>query len=461
MPTASANNISAKIGPGTFRRGVHPPGNKSLTADLAIKVLPSPAKLLLPLLQHVGKPATLLVKPRDVVEAGQKIAEASGFISAAVHTGISGKVGPVTTTLLAGGIRVLAVSIAADASNKTADPSWPPAGLEKFSPDDFSAKQIAEAAQEAGLVGLGGAAFPSHVKLMSNPDQPINTIILNGCECEPYLTSDYRLMLENPWWIVAGLLLAMRANGAQRGIIAIEDNKPQAIAAMHVGIHDYPQLCVQSLRTKYPQGSERSLLPAAVGRIIPSKGLPLHVGVVVLNVGTSAALAQAVVNGSGLTHRIITVTGQGITRPGNLLVPVGVTLGEVLEHCGGLKEDAAQIVMGGPMMGNTVSNLDLPITKGISGVTVLSDSQLDRGPERACLRCAKCVDHCPIKLNPTGIAHAVKLREFEMARELNLQSCVECACCAYICPSRIPLVQYMRSGKAALRQIDMASKGKG
>lgn len=458
MPKAPANKLSAKIGPGTFRRGVHPPGNKSLTADLAIEVLPTPAKLLLPLLQHVGRPAELLVKPRDMVEAGQKIAQASSFISAAVHTAIAGKVGPTTTTVLAAGMRVPAVPITADPANKTPDPSWPPAGLPKFAPDDFSAKQIAEAAQEAGLVGLGGAAFPSHVKLMSNPDQPIDTIILNGCECEPFLTSDYRLMLENPWPIVAGLLLAMRANGAQRGIIAIEDNKPQAIAAMHIAIHDYPQLSVKSLRTKYPQGGERSLLPAVLGRVIPTKGLPLHVGAVVLNVGTSAALAQAVINGLGLTHRIITVTGQGIARPANLLVPVGVALGEVLEHCGGLKENAAQIVMGGPMMGNSVSNLDLPITKGISGVSVLVDSQLNRRPERPCLRCAKCVDHCPIKLNPTGIAHAVKLREFELARELNLQACVECACCAYICPSRIPLVQYMKSGKAALRQIDLANK---
>ncbi|MCK4850765.1 MAG: electron transport complex subunit RsxC [Phycisphaerae bacterium] len=455
--TSSAPCLPAKIGPGTFRRGIHPPQNKSLTADLAIEVLPSPAKLVLALLQHTGRPAELLVKPRDIVEAGQKIAEPTGLISAAVHTAIAGKVGPLTTTVLAAGLRVPAVTIAADPSSKTPDPSWPAAELPKFSPDDFSAQQIADAAQEAGLVGLGGAAFPTHVKLLTNPERPIDTVILNGCECEPYLTSDYRLMLEDPFWIVAGLLLAMRATGACRGIIAIEDNKPQALAAMHIAISDYPQLSVQSLQTKYPQGGERSLLPASVARIIPTKGLPLHVGVVVLNVGTSAALARAVLNGSGLTHRVITVTGQGIARPANVLVPVGVALGKVLDYCGGLTDSAAQIIMGGPMMGNTVSNLDLPITKGISGVTVLAESQLDRRPERPCLRCAKCVDHCPIKLNPTGIAHAVKLREFELARQLNLEACVECACCGYICPSRIPLVQYMRSGKAALRTMEQAN----
>ncbi len=458
---SSAPCLAAKTGPSTFRRGVHPSQNKSLTADLAIEVLPSPAKLVLPLLQHTGRAAELSLKPRDIVEAGQKIAESSGLISAAVHTAIAGKVGPLTTTVLAAGFRVPAVTITADSSTKTPEPSWPPAQLPKFSPEDFSSEQITQAVQEAGLVGLGGAAFPTHVKLMSNPDRPIDTVILNGCECEPYLTSDYRLMLEDPWWIVAGLLLAMQATGASRGIIAIEDNKPQAVAAMHIAASNHPRLSVQSLRTKYPQGGERSLLPASVGRIVPTKGLPLYVGVVVLNVGTSAALARAVLEGSGLTHRVITVTGQGIARPANLLVPIGVALGEVLDYCGGLSDIAAQVIMGGPMMGNTVSDLDLPITKGISGVTVLSESQLERSPERPCLRCAKCVDHCPIGINPTEIAHAVKFREFELARQLNIEACVECACCGYICPSRIPLVQYMRSGKAALRQIDQANKAKG
>ena len=229
---------------------------------------------------------------------------------------------------------------------------------------------------------------------------------------------------------------------------------------MQIAIGDNPQLSVQSLRTKYPQGGERSLLPAAVGRVMPTKGLPLHVGVVVLNVGTSAALARAVLQGTALTHRVITVTGQGGLRQGNLLVPIGVSLREVLDYFGGLSEDAAEIIMGGPMMGNTVSDLDLPITKGVSGVTVLSKSQVVAAHKRACVRCAKCVDHCPVKLNPTTIAHAVKFREFEMARELNLPACVECGCCGFICPSRIPLVQYMRSGKAALRQIDLADKNK-
>ena len=452
--------FATKSGPGTFRRGVHPPENKSFTAELSVKVLPNPAKVLLPLLQHTGRPAELSVKPRDTVELGQKIAEPTGLISAAVHASIAGKVGPLTTTVLASGLRVPAVSITADPAGSSPATSWPAPGPEQFGTEDFSPENITKAAQEAGLVGLGGAAFPTHVKLMSNPDRPIDTVILNGCECEPYLTSDYRLMLEEPAWVVAGLLLAIRASGANQGLITIEDNKPQAIAAMQIAISDFPHLAVQSLQTKYPQGGERSLLPAALGRVIPTKGLPLHVGAVVLNVGTSAALAQAVLSGTALTHRVITVTGKGVKQPGNLLVPIGVALREILDYCGGLADDAAKIIMGGPMMGHTVSDLELPVTKGTSGVTVLSESQLDRRIERPCVRCAKCVDHCPIRLNPTSIAHAVKYDEFELARSLGLEACVECGCCGYICPSRIPLIQYMRSGKAALRSIDQANKKK-
>ncbi|NIA07051.1 MAG: electron transport complex subunit RsxC [Actinobacteria bacterium] len=459
--TANAASTSATAslkqkGPGTFRRGVHPPENKALTADKAVKVLPNPVKVLIALLQHTGRPAELSVKPRDSVELGQKIAEPTGLISAAIHASIAGKVGPLTTTVLPNGVRVPAVSITAgEADNQ--GPNWPSPKPEQFKVENFLPEQIVAAVQEAGLVGLGGAAFPTHVKLMANPERPIDTVILNGCECEPYLTSDYRLMLEEPQWVVAGLRLAVKATGANRGLIAIEDNKPQAIAAMQIAAADYPHLQVQSLQTKYPQGGERSLLPASVGRVIPTKGLPLHVGVVVLNVGTAAALAKAVLRGAALTHRVITVTGEGISEPANLLVPIGVALKEVLINCGGLTEDAAKIIMGGTMMGNTVSDLELPITKGTSGVTVLTKSQVQTEIERPCVRCAKCVDHCPIRLNPTSIAQAVKLDEFELAGELGLQACVECGSCAYICPSRIPLVQYMRSGKAGLRKIEQSN----
>ena len=445
-------------GPGTFSRGVHPPENKSLTAEAAVKVLPNPAKVLIPLLQHTGRPAELLVKPRDVVEVGQKIAKPTGLISAAIHASIAGKVGPLTSTVVPNGVRVPAVSVTAGEGGEGPRVNWPNPKPEQFKVEDFSPDKIVAAVQEAGLVGLGGAAFPTHVKLMANPERPIDTVILNGCECEPYLTSDYRLMLEEPGWVVAGLRLAVGATGANRGIIAIEDNKPQAIAAMRIAAVDYPHLQVQSLQTKYPQGGERSLLPASVGRVIPTKGLPLHVGAVVLNVGTAAALAKAVLRGTALTHRVITVTGEGISKPANLLVPIGVALREVLDFCGGLRENAAKVIMGGTMMGNTISDLELPITKGTSGVTVLTKSQIASEIERPCVRCAKCVDHCPVRLNPTSIAHAVKFDEFELAGELGLQACVECGSCGYICPSRIPLIQYMRSGKAGLRKMDQENK---
>ena len=453
MTANSATKTLSQTGPGTFRRGVHPHESKSLTADLAVKTLPNPAKVLIPLLQHTGRPAELSVNPRDTVQLGQQIAKPTGLISAAIHASIAGKVGPLTTTVLPSGMRVPAVSITADEAAGSPGLNWPCPGPRRFKAEDFAPDKIVAVVQEAGLVGLGGAAFPTHVKLMANPERPIDTVILNGCECEPYLTSDYRLMLEEFAWVLAGLRLAIRAAGANRGLIAIEDNKPQAIAAMRIAAGDYPNLKVQALQTKYPQGGERSLLPASVGRTIPTKGLPLHVGVVVLNVGTAAALAKAVLTGTPLTHRVITVTGQGIAEPANLFVPIGVALQQVLDFCGGLTDDAAKIIMGGPMMGNTVSDLDLPITKGTSGVTVLTKSQVTAEIERSCVRCAKCVDHCPIGLNPTSIAHAVKFDEFELARSLGLEACVECGCCGFICPSRIPLIQYMRSGKAALRKM--------
>ena len=457
MTANSATKTLSQNGPGTFSRGVHPPDSKSLTADLAVKVLPSQAKVLIPLLQHTGRPAELSVKPRDSVQLGQKIANPTGLISAAIHASIAGKVGPLTTTVLPSGMRVPAVSITAGEEG-SGGINWPSPAPAQFKPEDFTSDKIVAAVQEAGLVGLGGAAFPTHVKLMANPERPIDTVILNGCECEPYLTSDYRLMLEESAWVVAGLRLAVRATGAKRGLIAIEDNKPQAIAAMRIAAADFSNLQVQSLHTKYPQGGERSLLPASVGRTIPTKGLPLHVGVVVLNVGTAAALAKAVLTGTPLTHRVVTVTGSGIAQPGNLLVPVGVALQQVLDFCGGLTDDAAKIIMGGPMMGNTVVNTELPITKGTSGITVLTKLQVAADIERPCVRCAKCVDHCPINLNPTAIAHAVKFDEFELARNLGLEACVECGSCGFICPSRIPLIQYMRSGKAALRQMDQNNK---
>ncbi len=321
---------------------------------------------------------------------------------------------------------------------------WPKEGLDRYEPE-----AISKAALEAGIVGLGGAAFPTHVKLARNEERPIEYLLVNGCECEPYLTADYRLMMEAPDAIIAGALLAGHATGAKEVIIGIENNKPKAIEVMR-GAAGGTGIEVRALRTKYPQGAERQLSTAMVGREVPTLGLPLDVGVVVQNVGTVAALARAVLRGRPLTHRIITVTGNGIAEPKNLLVPIGTSYQELIDYCGGLKEDAARVVVGGPMMGFTAGNLSAPVTKGTSGVTVLTHDDVRRADETACVRCGRCVDACPLHLVPTKIALAARAGNKEVAERFYLQACVECGCCAYVCPASIPLVQLVRIGKIML-----------
>jgi electron transport complex protein RnfC len=315
--------------------------------------------------------------------------------------------------------------------------------------DRFDGKQIAEAVAEAGIVGLGGAAFPTHVKLLRNDKKPIDTIIVNGCECEPYLTSDYRLMVEAPKPIVTGALLAARANGSERVVVLIEDNKPEAIARMRqaaggTGIE------IAAAKTKYPQGGEKQAILAVTGREVPTGGLPLDIGVVVVNVGTAAAIARAVVRGKPLTHRVVAVTGPGVKQPKNILAPVGVSYGELIDFCGGLTDDAARVIAGGPMMGFTLGDLATPVTKGTSGVTVLTEREVRHGAETACVRCGRCVDACPLSLVPTKIALAARHGDWEQAKRYYITACMECGCCAYTCPASLPLVQMIRLGKAQM-----------
>ena len=434
----------------TFPRGVHPAERKDLAEGAAIEVLPTPKQVRIPLLQHLGAPCKGVVKPRSEVAVGDVVGEAEAFVSAPVHASVAGTTARESMVTLPNGRHVPAVPIqAADEQPLSGEAlledifggPWSIDEVRKAQP-----QQIADAARRAGLVGLGGAAFPTHVKLTRNEAKPIDTLLVNGCECEPYLTADYRLMLQAPEAVVAGGMLAKRATGAVRVIIGVEDNKPEAIRSLHAAAAGTP-VQVRVLQTKYPQGGEKQLIVALLGREVPTGGLPLDVGVVVFNVGTAASLARAVLRDKPLTHRIVTVSGRGIRHPKNLLVPIGTDYRALIDYCGGLTEDAARVVAGGPMMGFTLGNLDTPVTKGTSGVTVLTHGELDKIHETACVRCGRCAEVCPMRLVPTKLAQAARANKPELARSYHVTACMECGCCAYACPARLPLVQLIRLAK--------------
>ncbi len=442
-----------------FARGIHPPQHKSLTRDLPIESLPVPPAVTIPLLQHAGAPAESVVKPRQQMAVGELVGQrAAGEISASVHATIAGAVQAITAVPLPNGRRSLAVPIKhkpEDDDGPTVEQlfggDWPEAEIAAASPQD-----ILDAIARAGIVGMGGAAFPTDIKLRMNPDRPVETLLVNGCECEPFVTSDDRLMREYPAAIVAGVRLAQKACGAKRIVLAIESNKPEAADAMWAASEDVPDFEVSIVNTKYPMGGERQLIPAVFQQEVPTGGLPLDLGIAVINVATSAAIAGAVLRSHAMTHRVVTVTGGGITSPRNVLVPIGTSFQTVIDHCGGLKSDARRVLAGGPMMGYTVTDLSVPVTKGTGGITVLSAAEVDEAEQTACIRCGRCLDVCPLGLAPTRIAHAAKGGDLVLAQENHLAACCDCGCCAYECPARIPLVQYIRAGKVELARANQS-----
>ncbi len=434
----------------SFPHGVHPPERKDFSKDAPIEVVPAPAKVMLPLLQNVGAPSAPVVKSKDKVGFGDMVAKSSAFVSVPIHSPVSGKVMKLGNVTLANGRHVKAIPIKAEGEqlegvalwDEIFGGDWPKDGFEKY-----EIKEITDAILNAGTVGLGGATFPTHVKYSPNDEKPIDTVLINGCECEPYLTADYRLMVEAPDPVITGALILGRITGAKEIIIGIEDNKPGAVDAMKKAAAG-TGIKIAVLKTKYPQGSEKQLILAITGRKVPLGGLPLDVGVAVTNVGTSAVIARAVVRGKPLTHRILSVTGGGIKNPKNLLVPMGIPVGELIDFCGGLKDDAARIIAGGPMMGFSFSDMNLPVTKGTSGITVLTHEDLIREKETNCVRCGRCVDACPMNLVPSKLALASRKKNVELAEQYNIMGCFECGSCAYICPANIPIVQLVRTGKA-------------
>jgi len=436
----------------TFARGVHPPSLKHLAREVPVEVLPSPGAVTVPLLQHTGAPCEPLVKPKQAVTLGQKIGSSETFISAAVHASIAGVVQMGSVATLPNGRHVRTIPIQADGQQLAGKALWEDVFGGDWLTDAagrFEPSAIVQSVREAGVVGLGGAAFPTHVKITPNPKKPVDTLLVNGCECEPYLTADYRLMLEAPGPIVAGAMLAAHACGAGRLVLAVEDDKQAAAEAMEKAAKG-TLLKVVVVKTKYPMGGERQLVLAVLKREVPTGGLPLDVGVVVMNVGTAAAVARAVLRGKPLTHRIVSVTGRGVAIPKNLLVPIGVSYGELIQYCGGLTPQAARVLAGGPMMGQAVPALSAPVTKGTSGVVVLTEEDVRQVQETSCVRCGRCVDVCPLRLVPTKIALASRHKDWDLARRYYVTACCECGCCAYVCPARIPLTQLIRVGKAHL-----------
>jgi len=435
----------------TFPGGVHPPGRKGPSENSAIQLVPVPKQLAILLNQHIGAVCRSLVAKKDVVKASQKIGEADAFVSAPVHSPLNGTVKEISLQPHPVLGRAMGIIIEVEADNVAAkQPVAAKFGTE-FDENKFSDEQILQAVREAGIVGMGGAGFPTRVKLEPNKANPIKTIILNGCECEPFITCDYRVMLEWTEQVIAGIKLVRKVLKPERCVIGIEDNKPKAIEAMKRVVGESDGIEVVSLKTKYPQGGERQLIKSIIDRDVPTPGIPPMISVLVLNVATAAAIAEAVVFNEPLTHRVVTVTGPGVERPGNFYAPIGMAVGELIDACGGLKSDAVKVILGGPMMGISIADLSCPITKTSGAITVLNAKEIGGAKhemrETACIRCGRCIETCPMNLNPTKIAHAVKHGLLDVAEDYHQSACIECGCCSYVCPANIELTGYIRTGK--------------
>ncbi len=438
----------------SFVGGSHPAENKNLTEDSKIYPGPTVKEVAVMLSQHIGAACQPLVRKGNMVQAGQKIGDSDAFVSAPVHSPINGKVKEISLRSHAVLGRSLAIVIEAYQYTPTRRSYFKL--RDDFDENNYSAEQICDAVRQAGIVGMGGAGFPTRVKIEPNPRLPKETLIINGCECEPYITCDYRIMLEWSKQVAAGIKLARKASGCSRVFIGIEDNKPRAIEAMSAAVSG-DDIKVVPVKTKYPQGGERQLINAILKRHVPTGGIPPMIGVVVLNVATAAAIAETVVGDSPLTHRVVTVTGEGVRNPGNFYVPIGTSVAELIEFCGGLREEAVRVILGGPMMGIAIADLTTPVTKTTGAITVLTEKQIGKakfaGRQTPCLRCGRCLEVCPEHLNPTKIAHAVKNNLLDVAESYYISACMECGCCSYVCPANIEVTGYIKTGKSLLAKL--------
>lgn len=427
----------------TFRGGVHPDDRKRYTAAKPIEVAPIPEKVIIPTRQHIGAPCAPVVKVGDLVKKGQVIAEAQAFVASPIHASTSGKVVEIAEYPHPVFGTCQAVVIESDGQDEwisglPLNRDWQP----------LDVKELKEIVRLAGLVGMGGATFPTHVKMSPPPEKPIDSFILNGAECEPYLTADHRVMLEQTERIVTGMKIAMKILGVSKGYVGIEENKPDSIEVMRKACAG-SSIEVVPLKTKYPQGAEKTLIKVTLDREVPSGGLPMDVGVVVQNVGTVVAIADAVEKGIPLIERVATVTGGAIAEPKNILVRVGSTFAQAVALCGGFKEQPVKVIMGGPMMGMAQRTLDVPVIKGTSGILALSAADVNIGPEQPCIRCGRCVEACPMGLVPSMLSILGERNVFAVAKEeYNLLDCVECGSCVYVCPAKRNIVHYIKLSKA-------------
>ena len=438
----------------TFKHGIHPPEHKSETNGLAIRQFPFAPVVIIPMAQHIGAPAEIVVREGQEVNRGQLLAKAVGYVSVPIHAPISGVVRKIANVPTISGKMSLGIYLEAFPFSTQEIMEGIPIDVATATP-----AEILKGIQDAGIVGLGGAAFPTHVKLKVPEGKTCEVLILNGIECEPYLTTDHRVMLEQAADIFMGIQYLMKATGAKRTIIGIEANKQDAADHLEKMIPTGAPITVQVVPVKYPQGSEKMLITSLLNREVPSGGLPIDVDVIVVNVATTAEIGRLLPHGQGIQERVVTITGPGVKKKGNYLIPVGTPLRFVLDYVG-VDEKVSEVYMGGPMMGVAVSNLNISIVKGTSGIVVFNEKQVKR-PDKIypCIKCGACVDACPLSLIPSKLGVLAKFEAYdEMAANYNLMDCFECGSCSYVCPSHIPLVQYFRLSKSIVRKRKAAKQ---
>ena len=434
----------------SFKKGVHPYGGKELSKDCEIKSIAAGSVLVYPLSQSIGAPAKAVVSVGDRVLKGQLIAEAGAFISAPIYSSVSGVVKKIEKRLVTNGSMVESIVIENDNSDEAVSGFGEPRNVERLTQDE-----IIDIIKESGIVGLGGAGFPTSVKLAPKNPLDIDTLIINGAECEPYLTSDYRLMLEKSDEIIKGIKAVLKLLPNAKAVIGIENNKDDAIKILDDKVSAEEKISVQPLKTKYPQGGERQLIFAVTGRKLNSKILPADKGCIVINTASCYAIYEAVYLSMPLIHRVMTITGEAVNSPCNVDVPLGMSHSEVLEACGGAKDDVVKFISGGPMMGMAMSTLDIPVVKTSSSILAFSKDDVAMLPQSACIHCGKCVAACPEILVPQMMCKSIKTNDYERFADLGGMECMECGSCTFVCPAKIPLTQMFKLGKVKVREVQL------